>query len=57
MGSTGMGVVLNFANPPETAPICVVSQVFTGPPHSMTKHNIFEESPEKHRTKNHTDNL
>ena len=51
MGSMGMGVVLNFADPPETAPVHAVSCVVTVPVHFHPKQVFFEESPEQHKKK------
>src|SRR5882672_398206 len=46
-----MGVVSNFADPPETAPIRAVSQVVKVPVRFHTKQVFFEESPEQHTKK------
>ena len=51
MGSVGTGAVSNFADPPETTPICMVSQVVKVPARFHTKQVFFEESPEQHTKK------
>src|SRR5712671_5792447 len=49
--STGTGVVSNFADLLETAPVRAVSQVVKVPVHFHTKQVFFEESPEQHTKK------
>jgi len=46
-----MDMVLNFANLPETAPICVVSWIVMVSAHFHTKQVFFKELPEQHKNK------